>query len=169
MNQAVTPRRILPLAAPVPGNPAGRRPVALLLGLASIILGILAMHILNVSHQMPAAATHVAMAPDAAGATAASPPHATSRGHGPAVGGTLAWTGTAEMPAGACAGPCGGEHHLMAGMCVLMVIILATLWFIPKRRFLEALHGLRAPPAMPVPATRLPWTPSLIELSISRT
>lgn len=169
MNQAIAQLRILPLSSLVGGAPAGRHPVALLLGLAAIILGILGMHILGVSHQMPAATPHVAMVPDTAGTAVASPRHATSQDHSPAVADALSWTGADQIPADACAGPCGSEQHLMAAMCVLMVIILATLWFIPKLRFLKAFHGLRAPPAMPAPATRLPWTPSLIELSISRT
>lgn len=167
----MTLRRFPPLPVPALGRASGRGPVTLMLmlGLAAIILGILGMHVLSVPHQIqPAAAPHVAMAPDTGSAAATSTHHADSQDPGlaPALS---AWAGVDHMAAGVCTGPCGGEHHLMAAMCVLLVIILTTLWFIPKRWFLKARHGLRAPPTVPFPAIRLPWTPSLIELSISRT
>lgn len=157
MNQVMTPRRFLSLLVPAPGNPAGRRPVILMLGLAGIILGILGMHVLGASHQ----------APDTAGLSATSAHQAVSHDHGPPV---MATDGTVGGEADStCYGPCNGEHHLMAAMCVLMVIVLAVLWFLPKRWFIIPGKGLRAPPVMPAPANRLPWAPSLIELSISRT
>lgn len=124
MNQVMTPRRFLSLLVPASGNPAGRRPVILMLGLAGIILGILGMHVLGASHQ----------APDTAGLSAASAHQAVSHDHGPAV---MATDGTVGGEADStCYGPCNGEHHLMAAMCVLIVIVLAVLWFLPKRWFI---------------------------------
>lgn len=147
----------------LPGLPVLlRRPLLLSLGLAAIILGILGMHTLNLSH-FPG--------PDAATVTSAvqAAPHQ-GAGYVPAlkhaaVPGTVA---DGDTHSAACAGPCGSGHGLMAALCMLMIVGIVSLFFIPKQLRALSRHGLRAPPVFPSPHARVPRTPSLVQLSISR-
>lgn len=157
MARNMTPRLFPRLLVPKLDGHVVRRPIVVFLGLAGIILGILAMHVMGVSHQ----------GLDTAGHGAASAQLAVSHDHSPTM---MPAPGGADGHAdGACSGPCNGEHHLMAVMCMLMVVVVSVLWFLPKRWFIIPGRGLRAPPALRLPELRLQWTPSLIELSISRT
>ena len=142
-----------------------RPTLALFLGLAAIIFGIIGMHILNVSHQasVPAASGHSTSAP-------AAPAHATQ--HAPtAEKGTPSTDTTAGMlPADGCAGSCAGDHHLMAAVCVLMTIVAGfILLFVPKWLRTRNREGLRAPPRAVGPGAPALRPPSLVQLSISRT
>jgi hypothetical protein len=143
-----------------------RPTLALFLGLAAIILGIIGMHILNFSHHasVPANSGHSTSAP-------AAPVHATH--HAPAAEKAIPSADAAAgiLPADGCAGgPCAGDHHLMAAVCLLMTIVAGfVLLFVPTWLRTRNRHGLRAPPqvlSLALPALR---PPSLVQLSISRT
>lgn len=143
-----------------------RPTLALFLGLAAIIFGIIGMHILNVSHQasVPATSGHSTSAP---AATAHAMHHAPT-----AERGTPSTDAAAAMlPADGCAGgPCAGDHHLMAVVCVLMTIVAGfVLLFVPKWLRTRNANGLRAPPKSAGPGAPALRPPSLIQLSISRT
>jgi hypothetical protein len=142
-----------------------RPTLALFLGLAAIIFGIIGMHILNVSHQasVPATSDHSTSAP-------ATPAHATH--HAPADKAMpSADTPTGMLSADGCAGgPCAGDHHLMAVVCVLMTIVAGfVLLFVPRWLRTRNWDGLRAPPKAVGPGAPALRPPSLVQLSISRT
>lgn len=142
-----------------------RPTVALLLGVAAIIFGIIGMHILNVSHQasVPAAPGH---------STSVSADTAHAAHHVPAADTAIPSADTANgiLPAGGCNGPCAGGHHLMAAVCVLMTIVAGfVLLFVPNWLRLRSGDGLRAPPNAVGPGVPALRPPSLVQLSISRT
>ncbi|MCW2134057.1 DUF6153 family protein [Arthrobacter sp. VKM Ac-2550] len=143
-----------------------RPTLALFLGLAAIIFGIIGMHILNVSHQasVPAMSGHSTSAPAAVA-------HATH--HAPDADTAIPSADAANdiLPADGCAGgPCAGDHHLMAAVCVLMTIVAGfVLLFVPKWIRIRSGAGLRAPPKAVGPGVPALRPPSLVQLSISRT
>ena len=140
-----------------------RRSLTLFLGLVAVIIGIIGMHILNVSHHTPGTGT-------ADHAVAAAPAHST--GHGPGVDSAAASSSPAaeSLHAAACAGPCGGDHDTMTAVCMLMIVVGGfALIFVPRQLRIRGRDGLPAPPrglSLALPALR---PPSLVQLSISRT
>jgi hypothetical protein len=152
MNNGTRPGSFLPL----------HRSLTLFLGLAAVIIGIIGMHILNVSHHTPGTGT-----PDHA---AAAPAHATHHAAGSDSVAASSSPASEAPHAAACAGPCGGDHDAMTAVCVLMIVAGGfALLFIPGQIWIRSRHGLRAPPhalSLALPALRLP---SLVQLSISRT
>ncbi|SDQ03404.1 MULTISPECIES: DUF6153 family protein [Micrococcaceae] len=140
-----------------------RNSLALLLGLAAVIAGIIGMHILNVSHHAPEMG-----APDHATAVVAAPSHDIVV----SAPGTVVLEVMADEPllAAGCASPCESGPSLMAAVCVLMTIVAGfVLLFIPRQLRLESRHGLRAPPQPVMLAPSGLHPPSLVQLSISRT
>jgi hypothetical protein len=155
MNNGTRPGSFLPL----------HRSLTLFLGLAAVIIGIIGMHILNVSHHTAGTGTV-----DHSVAAAAAPAHATH--HAPGSDSVAASSSPASQAphAAACAGPCGGDHETMTAVCMLMIVAGGfVLLFIPGQLRYRSRHGLRAPPqvlSLALPALR---PPSLVQLSISRT
>ena len=156
MSYGAAPRRGLHL----------RPTLALFLGLTAIIFGIIGMHILNFSHHasVPATSGHSTSAPSA-------PVHATHNAPAAEKAIPSADTTADMLPADGCAGgPCAGDHHLMAAVCVLMTIVAGfVLLFVPTWLRARNRHGLRAPPTATGPGAPALRPPSLVQLSISRT
>ncbi len=142
-----------------------RPTLALFLGLAAIIFGIIGMHVLNVSHQasVPATSGH------STSVTAAAA-HATHHAPDADKGIPSADATAGILPADECAGPCAGDHHLMAAVCVLMTIVAGfVLLFVPTWLRTRNRNRLRAPPKAAGPGAPALRPPSLVQLSISRT
>jgi hypothetical protein len=116
---------------------------------AAIIVGLLAMHSLN-SHTETAAP-----------ATAAVHEHGTAN-PGAADHGT-----TQPATDGDC-GDCGGHASMLAMACVLALLILSLLLFLPRVGITWG-AALRAGPALIARAAVLSRPPSLLVLCISRT
>lgn len=154
-----------------------------LVGLTSIIVGILAMHVWMGGH---GSAFHHAAGPTTAGTTSSSSStsrtpvvgvaghsHTEGEGHPAAVAVVLA--AVTEGGDGAADGSllagCGGvcTDEMMLGMCVLAMIVVGIIGLlIPAGRALLSTSGRRGPPVLswvsrPAPA------PSLTRLCISRT
>lgn len=141
-----------------------RRTLMLSLGIVAIILGILGMHTLNVSHYSPGTA-----AAAQASAGTAGPGQAIQQGTG-ATHAAIPDTGAGGgLDAPVCDDICGGGLHSMAAACMLVVVGLVSLFIVPRQLRVKARHGLRAPPPGVAPRTPDPRTPSLVQLSISRT
>jgi hypothetical protein len=151
MNYGKTPRLSLPW----------RHPVAALLGLAAIILGILGMHIFNGNHHGPASTAQPAAATAAADHTLQDHMQDST---------AVLPTEPCTADAAGCTGPCGDGHDLMGAVCVLMVVVTALAAILVPQRFRwRNRHGLHGPPnplALALPVLR---PPSLVQLSVSRT
>ncbi|NMR32392.1 hypothetical protein HGO92_22360 [Arthrobacter sp. SF27] len=140
-----------------------RHSLALLLGLAAVIAGVIGMHILNVSHHAPEMG-----AVDHATSVMAAPSHDV----GSPAPGTVALEVTAAEPlqAAGCASACESGHSLMDAVCVLMTIVAGfVLLFVPQQLRIESRRGLRVPPQPVMLAASGLHPPSLVQLSISRT
>lgn len=133
-----------------PGPRGLGNPVLLLIAVtAAIIVGLLAMHSLN-SHTETAA-----------------PATAAIHEHG-AITPDVADHGTAQPTAdGECA-DCGGHASMLVMACVLALLIVALLLFLPRVGITWG-AALRAGPTLTARATHLPRPPSLLVLCISRT
>lgn len=139
-----------------------RHPLAAMLGLSAVIVGILGMHILYGSHNSPHPAGQAATV-----MAAADPlPHHPG-GHPPAA---AADRFDAAAQAADCAGPCGDGHGLMGAACILMVVVAGfSALFLARRLLLTGRHSRRGPPPLPAPVRPVFRPPSLVQLSISRT
>ena len=131
-----------------PGSRGLGHSVLLLIGVAAaIIIGLLAMHSLN-SHTETAAHTTAAAAMTHDMGTAE---------HGD----------TRPAAEGDCA-DCGDHTSMLAMACVLALLIVSLLLFLPRVGITWG-AALRAGPTMIARATHLPRPPSLLILCISRT
>jgi len=116
---------------------------------AAIIVGLLAMHSLN-SHTETAA-----------------PATAAVHEHGTATPGAADHGTTQPATDGDCA-DCGGHTSMLAMACVLALLIVSLLLFLPRVGITWG-AALRAGPALIARAAVLPRPPSLLVLCISRT
>ena len=117
---------------------------------AALIVGLLAMHSLN------------SYTDTAAPAAAASMHEHGAAGPGVADNGT-----TQPGTDGDCA-DCGGHANMLAMACVLALLIVSLLLFLPRVGITWG-AALRAGPALIARATHKPRPPSLLVLCISRT
>ena len=118
----------------------------LLIGVtAAIIVGLLAMHSLN-SHAARAEPTAVVSVHDM---------NATDHG-------------TTQPATGDDCGDCGGHASMLAMACVLALLIVSVLLFLPRVGTTWG-AALRAGPTLIARAAVLPRPPSLLVLCISRT
>lgn len=123
----------------------------LLIGVtAAIIVGLLAMHSLNSHTETAAPATATEM-----------------HEHGTADHGT-ADHGTAQLATDGDCADCGGHTSMLAMACVLALLIVSLLLFLPRVGITWG-AALRAGPALIARAAVLPRPPSLLVLCISRT
>lgn len=137
-----------------------RHSLTAVLGLAAVITGILGMHILNGALHGPGPGARTASV------TSSAMPHQHA---GPDEAIATAGLQAAAAPAG-CAGPCGGDHHMAAAGCILMVVTAGfSVLFLPGRLLPAGRHGRRGPPYTFAPAPPVRRPPSLVQLSISRT
>ncbi|WP_298888829.1 DUF6153 family protein [uncultured Serinicoccus sp.] len=156
--------------APVAATRSGRGPFlsrcALLGGLlvAAILVGLLAMHALNL-HGTPAA--HAA-APLSVTVADSGETHQGMAHHGSA--GSYGLTGgTADDPGGSCADCGGGAHPGMAMTCVLALLFVLFV-LVPPRLLPGWMHAAFRPLLVERFIDRLlPRAPSLHVLCISRT
>ena len=116
---------------------------------AAIIVGLLAMHSLN-SHTETAAQ-----------ATAAMHEHGT-------ITPDVADHGTAQPTTDSECADCGGHAGVLVMACVLALLIVALLLFLPRVGITWG-AALRAGPTQIARATHPPRAPSLLVLCISRT
>lgn len=132
--------------------------------LVALVLGLLAMHILGVDHQVP----HGAHGSHAAATTqsgvqdsALDPPHVSVMGqHAPVDDSQAALAGDSM----------GGLESAVLGMCVLALSFGGLFFHLVCRAFRPVPgRGLTAPPITRFPPIRAHTTPSLVQLSISRT
>ncbi|MEV8368309.1 DUF6153 family protein [Microbacterium sp. NPDC064584] len=128
----------------------GRSVLLLIAVTAAIIVGLLAMHSLN-SHTETAAPA------------AAAPMHE----HGTANPGVVDHGTTQPATDGDCA-DCGGHASMLAMACVLALLIVSLLLFLPRVGISWG-AALRAGPALTARAAVLTRPPSLLVLCISRT
>ena len=139
---------------------AGFRPAFLLVAL---VLGLLAMHILGVDHQVPhgthgsPAAVTDQLIPD----SSSDLTHLSASGqHAPVD----------ESLASLAADSLGGIESAVLGMCVLALSLGGLFFHLVSRAFRPVPgRGLTAPPVTRIPQSRARTTPSLVQLSISRT
>ncbi|WP_246533386.1 DUF6153 family protein [Microbacterium flavescens] len=117
---------------------------------AAIIVGLLAMHSLNSHTETAAPATAAAM-----------------HEHGTASVGVTDHGTTQPATDGDCA-DCGGHASMLAMACVLALLIVSLLLFLPRVGITWG-AALRAGPALIARAAVLPRPPSLLVLCISRT
>ena len=116
---------------------------------AAIIVGLLAMHSLNSHTETPAPTT------------------AAMHEHGAADPGVADHGTTQPATDGDCA-DCGGHASMLAMACVLALLIVSLLLFLPRVGITWG-AALRAGPAMIARAAVLARPPSLLVLCISRT
>jgi len=117
---------------------------------AAIIVGLLAMHSLNSHTETAAPAIASAM-----------------HEHGTAGPGVTDHGTTQPATDGDCA-DCGGHASMLAMACVLALLIVSLLLFLPRVGITWG-AALRAGPTLIARATHLPRPPSLLVLCISRT
>jgi hypothetical protein len=117
----------------------------------AIIVGLLAMHSLNSHAETSTPASSAIHEHGTAGAAVAVADHGTPQ----------------PSTDGECA-DCGGDASMLAMTCVLAVLFVALLLFLPR---VDHTWGaaLRAGPTLIAPSTALPRPPSLLVLCISRT
>jgi hypothetical protein len=128
----------------------GHSVLLLIVVTAAIIVGLLAMHSLN-SHTETAAPA----------AAAAMHEHDTTN---PGA----ADHGTSQPATDAECADCGGHASMLAMACVLALLIVSLLLFLPRVGITWG-AALRAGPALIARAAVLPRPPSLLVLCISRT
>lgn len=132
--------------------------------LVALVLGLLAMHILAVDHHMPHR-THgsPATVTDQMGNWDAS------QGLTPAS--VMAQHAQADDSHASLAGDSlGGTESALIGLCVLALSLGGLFCHLVSRAFRPVPgRGLTAPPVTWFPQTRARTTPSLVQLSISRT
>ena len=128
----------------------GHSLLALIAVTAAIIVGLLAMHSLNSHTETAAPATASAM-----------------HEHGTAGPGVTDHGTTQPATDGDCA-DCGGHASMLAMACVLALLIVSLLLFLPRVGITWG-AALRAGPTLIARATHLPRPPSLLVLCISRT
>lgn len=134
-------------------------PVLLVLALAALITGILAMHVWMGGHG--AAGNHV---PSTTVGQVASETPAGS--HGAPETSTSHTNGSASD---GCGDTC-GENSLMTGICVIALMAIGSLWLYLRRTRIVPFAGQsRAPPVLTERTCVSRITPSLTQLSISRT
>lgn len=119
----------------------------------AIIVGLLAMHSLN-SH-----------AETSTPASSAIHEHGTA---GAAVAVAVADHGTPQPSTDGECVDCGGHTSMLAMTCVLALLFVALLLFLPRVGHTWG-AALRAGPTLIAPSTALPRPPSLLVLCISRT
>lgn len=132
--------------------------------LVALVLGLLGMHVLGVDHQVPKVAHSSSVAVDAQdNGTGYSQP-------------TSAWPVVAhhipveDSPASLMGDSLGGMESALIGMCVLALSLGGIFFHLVSRAFQPVPgRGLAAPPALWLPRIRSRVTPSLVQLSISRT
>lgn len=138
------------------------RPITLLLGLAAVIAGILAMHVWTgghgtTSHHITKSAGHAVSATEHGSATAgntADPSHSTTTGS-PIV--TV------------CGETCSGDGLVMS-LCVLALMVMSFLGLkLPREGVLIFGSHRRTPLRICAVKSIPPLAPSLTQLSISRT
>ncbi len=138
------------------------RPVLLVLALAALITGILAMHVWVGGHG--ATSHHVSTSPAVQLGSEAAPEGLQNAGTLVEVPGHSA----DASPAG-CADTC-GENSLMTGICVIALMAIGSLWLYLRRTRIVPFAGQsRAPPVLTERTCVSRITPSLTQLSISRT
>ncbi|GAA0207646.1 hypothetical protein KRR55_05270 [Paeniglutamicibacter sp. ABSL32-1] len=149
------------------GTPLRRRPAAsflplpALLGLVLLILGLMGMHTITGAH----AGTSTAGSAVAATATGGDHHHAGPADHTHDSLVSSPATVWAEMECPSCC----GDIPQAAG-CDLAPVAGSISWlFLPVLLVLPGSLGLRGPPPVTGATDHIPPTPSLIELSISRT
>lgn len=132
--------------------------------LVALFLGLLAMHILGVDHQVPHG-THgspIAVT-DQTGNRDSSEnliPAAVLAQHAPVE----------DSPASLAGESVGSTEAALIGMCVLALSLGGLFCHLVSRAFRPVPgRGLTAPPVIWFPQTRARTTPSLVQLSISRT
>lgn len=125
---------------------------------AAVVLGLLAMHTLNL-HGTAAAHAPAAISVSASDAVGAH--HATAGAHES--------SGTASDVGGTCA-DCGGGDHLGMAMACVLALLLVLLILVPPRLLPVWMHTAPRPPLVARFIDRLlPRAPSLHVLCISRT
>ncbi|MGX9349144.1 DUF6153 family protein [Microbacterium sp. KNMS] len=125
---------------------------------AAVVLGLLAMHTLNM-HGTAAAHAPAAISVSASDAVGAH--HATAGAHES--------SGTASDVGGTCA-DCGGGDHLGMAMACVLALLLVLLILVPPRLLPGWMHTAPRPPLVARFIDRLlPRAPSLHVLCISRT
>ncbi|MFD1211826.1 DUF6153 family protein [Arthrobacter sp. GCM10027362] len=139
-----------------------RHPLAALLGLAAVIVGILGMHMLSGSHNSPR--------PDGQALTFAAAADHRHHHLGEQPAAAAADGSEAASQAAGCAGPCGDGHALMDTICILMAVVAGfSVLFFARYLLLTGRHSRRGPPGSFVPARPVFRSPSLVQLCISRT
>ncbi|EMQ96640.1 DUF6153 family protein [Paeniglutamicibacter gangotriensis] len=132
--------------------------------MVALILGLLAMHILGVDHQVPHAThgspvtvTEQAGTPDSSrDLTHLSAPAQ----HAPVDDSNASFAGDSL----------GGMESAVLGMCILALSLGGIFLHLVSRAFRPVPgRGLAAPPVTWFPPSRARTTPSLVQLSISRT
>lgn len=140
--------------------PSAFRPAFLMVAL---ILGLLAMHILGVDHLVPhgthgspSAVTHQTIPDSSPDLT-----HLSAPGQHALVD---------DSPAALAGDSLGGVESAVLGMCVLALSLGGLFVHLASRAFGPVPgRGLTAPPVTWFPRSRARTTPSLVQLSISRT
>ena len=132
--------------------------------LVSLVLGLLGMHILGVDHQVPHAAhgSH-AVATGQGGISASS--------QGSALTSAMAQHATVGDSRASFAGDSLCDlKSVLNGRCVLALSLGGIFFHLVARAFRQVPgQGMRAPPVTWAPKIRARTTPSLVQLSISRT
>lgn len=132
--------------------------------MVALILGLLAMHILGVDHLVPhrtqgspVTVTDQAGIPD----SSRDLTHVSVPGqHAPVD----------DSPASLMGDSLGGMESAVLGMCVLALSLGGIFFHLVSRAFRPVPgRGLAAPPVTGFPPSRARTTPSLVQLSISRT
>ncbi|GAA4360909.1 DUF6153 family protein [Paeniglutamicibacter cryotolerans] len=132
--------------------------------LVALVLGLLAMHILGIDHQMPHGAHGSQGALTNQAGNQHSPQDLT------AVAASMQHTSADDSPAFLAVDSLGAAESAMIGMCVLALSIGGLFIHLFSRAFRPVPgRGLAAPPVIWFPQSRPHTTPSLIQLSISRT
>lgn len=131
--------------------------------MVALILGLLAMHILGVDHQVPHG-THgspTAVTNQSIPDSSSDLPHLSAPGqHAPVD----------DSPASLTGDSLGGMESAVLGMCVLALSLGGIFFHLVSRAFRPVPgRGLAAPPVTWLPRSRARTTPSLVQLSISRT
>ena len=137
-----------------------RRLAIALLGVPTILIGMLAMHVLTTGGMSESGASH-SMVTHPVDAPAV---------HGPEEGMALAMSPGMSAPAENCGGLCGPSHEMLGMICVLALMVtigLLALHLILTRW--EALRQIVTALAANAAALAPPVPPSLHALSISRT
>lgn len=149
------------MATRLPGVTPLQRPFLLILSLAALITGILAMHVWMGGHGSTRHQVSAAPAAQLISETAAGPQNAgtLAEGHGH----------SADASPTGCADTC-GENNLLTGMCMLALVLIGFLGLhLLLTRAVQFFGQTRAPPRITLHISTPRMTPSLTQLSISRT